>query len=133
MHGIKIETLVFIGTSIGTHDGDVVRDEEVCEHHSTEIKDFLELYHAVAEVGNWEGLCYNLEVNEARMSELRNSNELVDAKKRECLKAYFDSGEAYWENVVKALVRYPVGNRKVANEIVEKYKLREELSGHCFV
>ena len=61
------------------------------------------------------------------MSELRSSSEPVDTKKRECLKAYFDSGEACWETVVKALEKPPFMNGRLATKIIKNYKLRDEL------
>ena len=61
------------------------------------------------------------------MSELVHSNNRPDAKKRECLKAYVDSGEACWENVVKAVDNHPLMNGRLASEIKKKYILKDKL------
>ena len=93
----------------------------------TEIKDFNQLYHTIAEIGDWVGLCSNLGVNDAKMNKLKHSSVQNEDKKRECLQAYFDTGEAYWEEVVRALVIYPINNKRLASKIVEQYQLRSEL------
>ena len=93
----------------------------------TEIKHFNQLYHVVAEIGDWIGLCSNLGVNDAKMNQLKHSNVQNEEKKRECLQAYFDTGEACWEEVVRALVIHPINNKRLASKLVEKYQLRNEL------
>ena len=61
------------------------------------------------------------------MNVLRASGEKIEDKKRECLQAYFDTGEAYWEEVVRAIIEHPVYKKRVADKIVKSQKLRSEL------
>ena len=69
----------------------------------------------------------NLGVKSTTMNELKNSNKDVKSKKRECLQAYFDTGEACWEKVVRAIINYPINNKRLAKEIVGKYELNKDL------
>ena len=90
---------------------------------STEIERFLDLYQAVQEVGDWKSLCRNLKVNEATMNALEFDQKQSEWNKRDCLRAYFDTGEATWEDVVRAVGehRCPTSNKRVAEEIAKKY------------
>ena len=97
------------------------------EFRCTEIDDFKELYQQVSEIGDWYGLCLNLGVSDTKMNELKHSNERIEEKKRECLRAYFDAGEAYWEEVARAVIKHPVSNKRVAKTIIRQQKLRSEL------
>lgn len=88
---------------------------------NTEIKDFHELYDAVQEIGNWKDLCHNLKVNDAVMNALEFDPQHAIENKRVCLRAYFDTGEATWEDVVKAVEKYPFFNKRVGKQIASKY------------
>ena len=58
------------------------------------------------------------------MEELRYSSNLRNEEKmQECLQTYFNTGEAYWEKVVLALIRYPIINSRIANRIVKEHNL----------
>ena len=83
-------------------------------------------------IGNWRGLCTNLKVDESTMDPLVHSSARPEAKKADCLKAYFDTGEATWAEVVKAVAMYPIRNRRIAKEIAHNYgvdfdKVKDEL------
>ena len=95
--------------------------------HTRVIEDFSHLYQAVAEIGDWQALCSNLGVNAGKMNELRHSTETINAKKRECLLAYFDTGEANWNDVVEAVKKPPLSNNRVAKHISQKYNHKDEL------
>ena len=88
-----------------------------------EIQNFNELIQAVKEIGNWRGLCSNLGVGQEVMDPLIHSTDVIDTKKMECLRAYFDGGEAKWSKVVKAVAMYPVNNKRVALKIAEVHGL----------
>ena len=80
------------------------------------------------EIGDWKGLCFNLNVNDAKMNALDFGQQPPEWKKQECLKAYFDTGEATWEEVIRAVSDYPISNKRVAKEIADKYiHKRDEL------
>ena len=93
----------------------------------TKIEEFKQLYDAVHEIGNWRGLCLHLGVHDAIMNALIHSNKEIDEKKQECLQAYFNTGEAYWEEVVRALIKHPINNKRLGRELVEQYQLRTDL------
>ena len=82
---------------------------------------------AVAEVGNWKSLCENLGVLKEVMNSLDYSSEHHQRKKRECLQAYIDSGEACWEEVVNVVASDPFHNKRLAKKIASKYGVRDEL------
>ena len=82
---------------------------------------------AVAEIGNWESLCENLEVPKEVMNSLHFSTEHHQRKKRECLQAYIDLGEACWEEVVKVVANHPFHNKRLAKKIASKYGVKDEL------
>ena len=44
-----------------------------------------------------------------------------DQPKDKCLESYFNSDEAYWEEVVIAVARPPLKNKRLAKEIAEKH------------
>ena len=83
------------------------------------IRSMKELVKSVADIGNWEALCTNLEVDHGTMSELIYSTEQVSSKKLRCLQAYFDNGEASWEDVIQAVFDPPIRNRRVAKKIAQ--------------
>lgn len=92
----------------------------------TEIKEILDLYQAVKNIGNWKGLCVNLRVAGATMNMLEYSTDNADSKKLTCLQAYFNNGEAIWEDVVRAVREYPINNNREANAIEAKYILKRD-------
>ena len=104
---------------------DEVRKEEFLE--CSRIKDVGLLNFEVADIGFWEGLCMNLGVDRSLMNELKHSNKEDKIKKTECLQAYIDSGEAYWEKVVKAISNYPIDNKRIASQIAERYRVNKDL------
>ena len=80
------------------------------------------------EIANWHDLCLLLDVNDAKMEALRHSSNIRnEEKKQECLQTYFDTGEAYWEEVVLALIKYPISNSRVANKIIKEHNLASVL------
>ncbi len=87
-------------------------------HPVTSVK---ELYLMLEDIGNWEALCLNLGVQGSVIDELRHSRLEVSVMKLRCIEAYFNSGEATWEDVVLAVTLYPIMNTKVANKITQKY------------
>ena len=105
--------------------------------HCTEVENVNQLYQATAEIGNWDRLCSNLGIGNAKMEELRHSSGKNEEKKRECLQTYFDTGEAYWEEVVRALIKHPINNKRLGMKLVEQYRLRtdklldESCEFHC--
>ena len=98
-------------------------DPVVC--HS--ISKTQELEKAVAEIGNWKSLCEYLEVPKPVINRLLFSSEQDERKKSECLEAYFNSGKACWEDVVKVVANYPFYNKKLAMEIAAKHGVKDEL------
>ena len=67
-----------------------------------DIEDFIQ---AVKEVGNCEGLCRNLNVNIGKINEIKSENY---APYRGCLQVYYYNDKAKWENVVRAVTKYPI-------------------------
>ena len=91
----------------------------------TKIDDFNMLYQEVAEIGQWNILCSYLGVDAAIINYLGYSSD--KDKKWHCLQAYYDTGAAYWEEVIIALIKHPINNGRVANKILDKYKLSSDL------
>ena len=72
----------------------------------------------------------NLDVGQDVLDPLIHSTDVVDTKKTECLRAYFDGGEPKWSDVIKAIEMHPIKNKRVANRIRKEYgneSKREEL------
>lgn len=88
---------------------------------SHDINSLADLVSATSEIGNWEGLCVNLHVNAGILTQLRYSQEPVDIKKIRCLETYFNSGEANWKELIRAVSSFPIVNIKVARQIATKY------------
>ena len=82
-----------------------------------------ELERAVAEVGNWESLCDQLEVPKAVLNDLRFANMENIVKKNRCLEAYINTGNACWETVVRVVASHPIQNPRVAMEIAAEHGL----------
>ena len=59
------------------------------------------------------------------MDRLKYSCDHSDYKKSDCLTAYFDQGEAAWEEVVLAVAQPPVNNVDLASNIAQKYIVQE--------
>ena len=81
----------------------------------TRIDKFNDLRQSVETIGDWQSLCRNLDVD------LEDILHDRDHSKDKCLQSYFNSDEAYWEEVVMAVVRPPLKNKRVAKEIAKKY------------
>ena len=71
----------------------------------------------------------NLGADRSILNELKYSSMNVRLKKRECLEALYYRDNIYWEDVVEAVDTYPISNRRIAKEIIERYKLNMDLSG----
>ena len=114
-----------VSASVTGRDNQIRR--EFINLRCTEIEDFKELCHQVADIGDWYGLCLNLGVYDDKLNELKHSNERIGERKQECLRVYFDTGEAYWEEVVRAIIQHPVRKGRVAKKIIEEKSLRSDL------
>ena len=93
----------------------------------TSITKIQELGKAVAEIGDWETLCENLEVPSAVINELHFSNSKIERKKAVCLEVYFNSGKACWEQVVKTVADSPFYNKRLARQIAATHGIKDEL------
>ena len=87
---------------------------------------------AVQNIGDWRGLCTNLKVDEGTMNILLHSNDRTEAKKEECLQAYFDTGDATWNDVVRAVSMHPIKNKRLAKKIAKDHgvdfdRIKDEL------
>ena len=80
-----------------------------------------DLYRELAEIGDWQSLCTNLEVPEATINNLENEPLKNNAKKQNCLSAYFNQGKACWEEVIEVVAGHPFYNKRLATEIAKKY------------
>ena len=80
-----------------------------------------DLYRMLADIGNWQSLCTNLEVPEAILSNLVHEDLENNARKEKCLATYFDRGEACWEKVIEVVAGYPFYNKKLVTRIAQKY------------
>ena len=73
------------------------------------------------DIGNWRGLCTNLKVDPGIMNALVYSTEHYDTKKLDCLQAYLDSGHARWSEVVSAVAKPPIRNKRIARIIAKDH------------
>ncbi len=85
------------------------------------MKKELDLFTSLQDIGDWDSLCTNLEVNKGRMAELRDSTQKGHLKKKECLTTYFDSGDAKWNDVVKVVAGFPFYKKVLACKIAETF------------
>ena len=87
-----------------------------------DIRKLNDLIQAVEDVGDWKGLCRNLDVDEGTMDTLiKNPSSPPNELKAECLTVYFNSGKARWSKVVQAVARFPIKNRKLARKIAKDH------------
>ena len=88
----------------------------------TNIKDSHELRQTVTvEIGNWRSLCENLKINRGTIETLMYSNDHPEYKMSDCLIAYFDRGEAVWEEVILAVAQPPLVKDDLARKIARRY------------
>ena len=87
------------------------------------IKTKQELEIAVAEIGQWEALCGHLGAPEAVLSELRDSEMGTRKKKSRCLEAYYNTGKACWEQVVKVVAEFPIQKKKISEQIAHAHDI----------
>ena len=73
------------------------------------------------EIGNWRGLCENLKINRGIIEKLKYSNDPPEYKISDCLTAYFNKGEAVWEEVIVALARPTLLKVDLARKIARRY------------
>ena len=73
------------------------------------------------DIGNWKGLCRNLRVNEGIIDGLIHSGDHHQINKEECLTTYWNTGEATWTQVVQAVAKAPINNKRIAKMIAKKY------------
>ena len=88
-----------------------------------EIEKLNDLIQSLQSIGDWRGLCRNLDVDESIMDHLEHSYYHPDVQKAECLKVYFNTGKARWTKVVEAVAMYPIKNLRVAKKILEEHGL----------
>ncbi len=89
--------------------------------HVHSIGSVKELNIMLEDIGNWEGLCSNLGVRSGLIDELRHSRLEVSVMKFRCIEAYFNDGDATWEDVALAVRLYPIQNSNTADKIEQKY------------
>ena len=88
---------------------------------STIIQYSSQLHQAVVEIGNWRGLCENLKINRGTIEKLKYSSDPPEYKISDCLTAYFDKGEAVWEELIIAIAQPPLGKGDLARKIARRY------------
>ena len=94
----------------------VASDTIIC-HAGDEITRLRDLVYAVKDIGDWKGLCTNLDVDLGTLDGIEHSP--IYDKKWECLTAYLKQGEARWSDVVRAVAM--LGNKLVAKKIAKKH------------
>ena len=87
----------------------------------TYIQNSHELQQVVVEIGNWRGLCKNLKINRGTVEKLIYSNDLPEYRISDRLNAYFDKGEAVWEEVILPVARPPLVKADLARKIARRY------------
>ena len=55
------------------------------------------------------------------MSDIEYSGKPAQWQKMDCLEAYYKTGEATWEGVVRAVAEHPINDIREARAIAEKY------------
>ena len=89
-----------------------------------EIQKPNDLIQAVQDVGDWKGLCRNLDVDEGTMDTLiKNPSSPPNELKAECLTAYFKTGKAKWSKVMNAVANYPINNKRLARKIAKDHRV----------
>ena len=88
-----------------------------------EVQNLNDLIQAVKDIGDWQALCTNLGVDDGVLETLVHSTTTVYTKKADCLRAYFNNGEANWGDVVKAVAMHPISNKRVAKQMAKTYGL----------
>ena len=90
-----------------------------------DIRKVNDLIQAVKDVGDWKGLCRNLDVDEGTMDVLiKNPNSPPNELKAECLTVYFNSGKATWSKVVEAVANFPIKNKRLARKIANDHGIQ---------
>lgn len=75
----------------------------------------------MAEIGDWETLCENLNVPKSVVKNLLSESMEIGKKRRKCLEAYLNLGNACWETVVRVVADHPFDNKMLAKKIAAKY------------
>ena len=75
----------------------------------------------MANISDWETLSENLGVPKPVINRCRLDNIDSGRKRRQCLEAYIDLGNACWETVVQVLADYPFYKKRLAKEIADYY------------
>ena len=75
------------------------------------------------EVGDWQGLCLNLNIESHVREQIKFSSQQDVTKKHDCLEAFIKSGRASWSKVVEAVQKFPISNGKLAAEIAKKHNV----------
>ena len=83
------------------------------------------LFHELKDIGNWDILCTNLGVKSAILEGIRYDTIDPVLKKKNCLKAYIDSGKARWDEVVRVVCNNPFYNVILGQELSTKYGVPE--------
>ena len=97
-----------------------------------DIKKLNDLIQAVQDVGDWKGLCRNLDIDEGTMDSLiKNPSSPPNELKAECLTVHFNSGKARWSKVVQAVASFPIKNRKLARKIAIDMAFHLKMKKNC--
>ena len=87
--------------------------------HPIEVK--LDLFSALAGIGDWLNLCLFLGVSDGDINNIKFSDKGVTTKRQECLEHYFNNNNPDWGKVVTVVARQPISNKKLACQIAKKY------------
>ena len=88
------------------------------------IAHIQELHKATKDIpGLWEPLCENLHVQAGVISNLVSTELDPTLKMRRCLKAYYNRGDVYWEEVILAIAGSPINNRRLAKKIATTHRV----------
>jgi len=92
-----------------------------------------DLLSALEEVENWEFLCSSFGVPESEIAAISLSDSNLKAKREDCLRRYFRTGDAEWGHVVTVMAEPPSSNKRLACKIALDYMGMDRKECHSYL
>ena len=96
------------------------------------LEDAHQLSTELADIGDWESLCFALRLPESVVNSLRYEHNLqVHQRKLRCLEAYLKTNCANWVTVVEVVCMYPFHDVRLAKKLAKKHRVDISSISEC--
>ena len=85
---------------------------------------FTSLSAELQEINDWSEICTYFNVKTYLIHRIEDEYSKAKNRKKQCLLAYLDSGNASWKHVVQVICSYPFDKDALGLKIAKKYHIQ---------